>query len=1003
MRRVGFPRNRSTDAAACKDSMEEEEEEEEEAVPALAAHLVAPALYPNAVKWSDDNLIAVATSQLITILNPASIEGPRGFVTASSDQPFNVGRVQPADMQAPCLLPVGLSRNLRAVVRSMDWSPQGLAPNGGCLLAVCTKDHRVKLYRAPYCEFQSEWVEVLDLSEILYQHFCQSRFTKLDHAKDIKAMSFVNFFSKARWSYRSSKEPQHRKEQKLREELVEDLNAGTGGSWIHGSIDGEKCNAVVVCRDTAQADNELNAEKTSSMQEGPSFLAPNGKEGTVASFSQRDLCLDTGCAIDLDENGKQSPQCSAVIESTCILQDQRSGEPASEFLHLDLEKDSNSCISSLLYTSYINRFAYVVVAWSLNLRVECLISDLSKKRTENFVLIAMGAKSGEVSVLRASYPHQYTLELATSIPEVNLVGVFEAHGSWISALCWGKGCKTIYNKDGIAAGHEEEIFLATGSSDGSVKVWAGDVRDFNKVPSSSGTVPLSLIKQVIPENSSPVTSIALTISARSSENIQVAVGKASGSLLVLEIDMSGKHCREVHQIDAHSQMVTGIVWAFDGSCLYTCSQDDGLQAWMFSGSGLLALPFPQGSALFDSKFSDTSSNLPNSVLDGYFGLDLSKGSLALATVRGVSTEMLDPMYQSRSIKSVAQVFWIGSQHFAVPPPTHVPCGLQDIRCGIPSSDLAQWYFNVLSALHHFENTSHNLVLWDVMISLNSLKAVAGNGFLNLVVTTWLLELGIVISEVQDGLSLLTKSYQASLLEASSRSLHIVSVIVRRLYLPELNPFIDDRKFSMASELSSCADQTASMSGCPGNVWQRLLLDVEHELRQRIVHLTLSSIASCMQLYTNTSKKLNSAGVRCMLQWALANTSVVSPQLLVESQKVRQILRWHGQTELCSICKETVPFDSAEMGQCQGSESHKLPRCAATFEICPPGPLWFCHCCTRWASEQLRTLFFTLSSGKDIEQTKEVLDLCGSVQPFCPFCGILMQRFLPDCFLRLCLV
>lgn len=29
-----------------------------------------------------------------------------------------------------------------------------------CLLAVCSVEGRVKLYRQPYCEFQAEWIEV---------------------------------------------------------------------------------------------------------------------------------------------------------------------------------------------------------------------------------------------------------------------------------------------------------------------------------------------------------------------------------------------------------------------------------------------------------------------------------------------------------------------------------------------------------------------------------------------------------------------------------------------------------------------------------------------------------------------------------------------------------------------------------------------------------------------------------------------------------------------------
>ena len=49
-------------------TVEEEDDDAGAPVAAFSAHLVGAASYPNAIKWSEDNLIAVATSQLITIL-----------------------------------------------------------------------------------------------------------------------------------------------------------------------------------------------------------------------------------------------------------------------------------------------------------------------------------------------------------------------------------------------------------------------------------------------------------------------------------------------------------------------------------------------------------------------------------------------------------------------------------------------------------------------------------------------------------------------------------------------------------------------------------------------------------------------------------------------------------------------------------------------------------------------------------------------------------------------
>jgi hypothetical protein len=43
--------------------------------------LYSAPLYPDAVKWSDDNQLAVAVGQSVLILNPCDLSGPRMFTT----------------------------------------------------------------------------------------------------------------------------------------------------------------------------------------------------------------------------------------------------------------------------------------------------------------------------------------------------------------------------------------------------------------------------------------------------------------------------------------------------------------------------------------------------------------------------------------------------------------------------------------------------------------------------------------------------------------------------------------------------------------------------------------------------------------------------------------------------------------------------------------------------------------------------------------------------------
>lgn len=123
--------------------------------------------------------------------NPAALPfGPRGLITIKNSQPFPIGVIDRqgtlhtpkfsifsvytmcvsvfilcfvdgfSDLFSNCMLPTILSRDQEPCVRSISWSPVGLAPNAGCLLAVCTTQGFVKLYRSPYCDFCAEWIEV---------------------------------------------------------------------------------------------------------------------------------------------------------------------------------------------------------------------------------------------------------------------------------------------------------------------------------------------------------------------------------------------------------------------------------------------------------------------------------------------------------------------------------------------------------------------------------------------------------------------------------------------------------------------------------------------------------------------------------------------------------------------------------------------------------------------------------------------------------------------------
>ncbi|XP_073016779.1 uncharacterized protein [Primulina eburnea] len=130
-----------------------------------AAVLVSAPCYPNAVAWSEENLVAIASGSLVTILNPAKPSGAgcRGVISVLPSKPFSIGVINAGgiDFLSGCLLPMHVSRDTRPCVRLISWSPADLASNVGCLLAVCTTGGRVKLYRFPFCDFSAEWIEVI--------------------------------------------------------------------------------------------------------------------------------------------------------------------------------------------------------------------------------------------------------------------------------------------------------------------------------------------------------------------------------------------------------------------------------------------------------------------------------------------------------------------------------------------------------------------------------------------------------------------------------------------------------------------------------------------------------------------------------------------------------------------------------------------------------------------------------------------------------------------------
>eukprot|EP01018_Ginkgo_biloba_P013247 Gb_36151 [translate_table: standard] len=361
------------------------------------------------------------------------------------------------------------------------------------------------------------------------------------------------------------------------------------------------------------------------------------------------------------------------------------------------------------------------------------------------------------------------------------------------------------------------------------------------------------------------------------------------------------------------------------------------------------------------------------------------------------------MYQSRSQKAAVQFFWVGGQQLKVSLGKLSECR-SEICAGFSEKDLVCWESNVLWSLKRLEEVARPLVLWDVLTALLALKHLALN-FFETLLSKWLS-------------SWFSGSRQACALErclihlprllskASCRRIHLLDIICRRLMLSGIR--IDALNSGQCElDKKEIGDGHEQLKA-----WMKLLQSSEHELRERLVCFTLSAIScrvSNMQPICQPGKTAwVPAGAAQMEKWISLNISRVSEELKQLAAHVRELGRKriasiseYAASERCTFCSASVHFKSPEVAYCQagrcdsGSKSHKLQRCAVSMQVCPTIPLWFCICCERWASRQAPDIFFNMSSLQDVKCLSEYFLLRGCPIPSCPFCGILMQRLLPE--------
>ncbi|KAG8387625.1 hypothetical protein BUALT_Bualt02G0040600 [Buddleja alternifolia] len=831
-------------------------------------------VYPNAVVWSEENLVAVACTNTVLILNPEN-PGVRGVVTVPSSKPFPLGVVDGGgeDLLSGCLLPFHLSRDTRPCVRSISWSPSGLANNAGCLLAVCTTGGRVKLYRFPFCEFSAEWIEV--------------KSTYFGECEIISSES----------------------------------------SDVILSQDNGCANDPPIC----------------------SLRNDNKRRRT-----------DAVAAKDLDNLSDNVWQIVPFSDSN-----EKLPEKVSENCKLPL-------VTVQQYASRNTMLTAVTVSWSPILRTS--ENDLANpdNTTNCCSILAIGGKCGRISFWRIHAPERYSIVSSRSSGKSLLVGLLRAHEAWITAISWA-----LYD----SSASNPHFVLATGSSDGRVKIWQVNGEELLK-SSEVNHASFSLLKEVMTDDSATVSILSLTVPSHSPQKLLLAIGKGSGSFEVWVLDMSANKFEKVGCYNAHDRIVTGLAWAFDGRCLYSCSQDNSMKSWIFVGNSLCEVLIPSSSLGLKN-----SPDVPF-VFDSCFGLAVSPGNLATAVARRFDADLLNPMYQARTQRTSVEFLWIGGQQMDLSS-TVCPLVNNEAFPGLSKTELVWWQSNILWSLNQFENSSRVLIIWDIIAALLALKQSVPK-YVDDIILKWLTsyfrsQFGISTSSTFEALKSLPK--------LSSRQLHLINIIGRRVVLKECK----------ADNLSSKKHESERVHGADEehvNLWMELLRSSESELLERLVGFTFSASLSLLSCSSNDPN-----GLSQMEQWVSLNEKNVKDHSKFLAAEVRKVdkRRLQEENEPCNFCSAVVPFESREYAICSGVncdtgviQRHKLERCSITMRVRPIKPSWYCMCCKRWATKLAPTIIFTMpeysSDFKSLVQSSSYRD---SSTPFCPFCGILLQRSQPE--------
>lgn len=216
----------------------------------------------------------------------------------------------------------------------------------------------------------------------------------------------------------------------------------------------------------------------------------------------------------------------------------------------------------------------------------------------------------------------------------------------------------------------------------------------------------------------------------------------------------------------------------------------------------------------------------------------------------------------RTQKAVVEFFWTGGQSYEI-----LPEKTLESSDALSERDLLRWESNILRCLQTFEDAHEPLVLWDILAALLEFNKYNPQ-FVDNLLLKWIASLfpgcpsGASIDKVLFHI-------QSNLSDISSRRICLLNTICRRLMLNKGNGSKNNEKF---------------------HIWNKLLINNESELQQRLVAFTLGAVQSHATCLSDvfSSKTWFPQGVAQMMGWVLLNAQLVHNQLNVLGSELKEV-------------------------------------------------------------------------------------------------------------------